>query len=338
MQYRQLGRTGMSVSAVSFGAWAIGGSWGAVDDEESMRALHAAIDAGVNFIDTADVYGDGRSERLVARLRSERRGETIYVATKAGRRLPVQTADGYSRQNLNDWVDRSLRNLETEAIDLLQLHCPPSAVFSDRGVYAVLDDLVKEGKVLHYGVSVERVDEALDAIEQPGVKTVQIIFNMFRLKPADRFLAEARARHVGVLARVPLASGLLTGKLSASTRFADDDHRRFNREGEAFDKGETFSGVPYDVGLAAVEDLRRLALQPWVADAPGAKGATLAQLALRWILMFEAVTCAIPGARTPEQARSNAAAADRPPLDAKTMAAVKAVYDRRIRDHVHAQW
>jgi aryl-alcohol dehydrogenase-like predicted oxidoreductase len=336
MEFRLLGRTGWSVSAIGFGAWAIGGSWGAVDDEESMRTLHAAIDAGVNFIDTADVYGDGRSERLVARLRKERPGETIRVATKAGRRLPAQTPEGYSRHNLNDWVDRSLRNLETEAIDLLQLHCPPSAVFSDRGVYAVLDDLVKGGKILHYGVSVERVDEALDAIEHPGVKTVQIIFNMFRMKPADRFLAEAQARNAGVLARVPLASGLLTGKLSASTRFAADDHRQFNRDGEAFDKGETFSGVPYEIGLAAVEDVRRLALRPWIAG--GAEGATLAQLALRWILMFEAVTCAIPGARTPEQARSNAAAADLPPLDEATMAAVKAVYDRRIRDHVHAQW
>jgi len=328
MDYRPLGRTGMSVSVISFGAWAIGGSWGAVDDEQSMRALHAAVDAGVNFIDTADVYGDGRSERLVARLRRERPGETIYVATKAGRRLPVQTPAGYTRDNLVAWIDRSLRNLETDAIDLLQLHCPPTPVFSDPGVYGVLDDLVAAGKLRHYGVSVERVDEALAAVRWSGVKSVQMIFNMFRLKPADEFFPEAKARDVGILARVPLASGLLTGKLSPSSAFAEDDHRRFNREGEAFDKGETFSGVPYDVGLEAVEELR--------AFVPS--GSTMAQLALRWILMFDAVTCAIPGARTPDQARSNAAAADLPPLDAATMDAVRSLYDRSIRTHVHASW
>jgi len=328
MDYRPLGRTGMSVSAISFGAWAIGGSWGAVDDEQSMRALHAAVDAGVNFIDTADVYGDGRSERLVARLRRERPGETIYVATKAGRRLPVQTPAGYTRDNLVAWIDRSLRNLETDAIDLLQLHCPPTPVFSDPGVYGVLDDLVAAGKLRHYGVSVERVDEALAAVRWPGVKSVQIIFNMFRLKPADEFFPEAKARNVGILARVPLASGLLTGKLSTSSAFAEDDHRRFNRDGEAFDKGETFSGVPYDVGLEAVEELR--------AFVPS--GSTLGQLALRWILMFDAVTCAIPGARTPEQARANAAASGLPPLDQRTMDAVRAIYDTRIRAHVHGLW
>ena len=328
MEYRVLGRTGMSVSAISFGAWAIGGSWGTVDDEESIRTLHAAIDSGVNFIDTADVYGDGRSERLVARLRRERPGETIYVATKAGRRLPTQTPGGYSRENLTVWVDRSLQNLEVDAIDLLQLHCPPSSVFGDPAVYGILDDLVTAGKLRHYGVSVERVDEALDAIKHPGVKTVQIIFNMFRMKPAEVFFSEAITRQVGILARVPLASGLLTGKLSAASQFADDDHRKFNREGEAFDKGETFSGVPYSVGLAAVEELR--ALVP--------AGSPLAQLALRWTLMFDAVTCAIPGAKTPAQARSNAAAADLPPLDRKTMDSVRDIYARHIREHVHAAW
>ena len=217
MDYRVLGRTGFSVSAISFGAWAIGGSWGSVDDEESMRTLHAAIDSGVNFIDTADVYGDGRSERLVARLRRERPGDAIYVATKAGRRLPAQTVEGYSRANLMDWVDRSLTNLQMDAIDLLQLHCPPSPVFDSPAVYGILDDLVTAGKIRHYGVSVERVDEALAAIRHPGVKTVQIIFNMFRLKPADQFFPEAVKRQVGVLARVPLASGLLTGKLTAAS-------------------------------------------------------------------------------------------------------------------------
>jgi aryl-alcohol dehydrogenase-like predicted oxidoreductase len=318
----------MSVSAIGFGAWAIGGSWGAVDDEESMQALHAAIDAGVNFVDTADVYGDGRSERLIARLRAERPGEPIYVATKAGRRLPVQAAEGYSRDNLTAWVDRSLRNLEMDAVDLLQLHCPPSSVFGNPEVYSVLDDMVRAGKIRHYGVSVERIDEALQAIHHPGVETVQIIFNMFRLRPADEFFPEARQRQVGVLARVPLASGLLTGKLTRASTFAQDDHRRFNRNGEEFDKGETFSGVPFEVGLAAVDELRRLA----------PSGVPLAQLALRWILMFDAVACAIPGARTADQARANAAAADLPALDGRTMAAIESVYDRRIREHVHQHW
>jgi aryl-alcohol dehydrogenase-like predicted oxidoreductase len=328
MEYRQLGRTDMKVSAISFGAWAIGGTWGPVDDEESMRALHAAVDAGANFVDTADVYGDGRSERLVARLRRERRGETIFVATKAGRRLPKQTPEGYRRENLNAWVDRSLRNLEMDAVDLLQLHCPHPAVYDGPEVFAILDDLAKAGKIRYYGVSVETVDEAHRALRHPHVQTVQIIFNMFRLKPAEELFAQALRRHVGILARVPLASGMLTGKLTKASAFARDDHRSFNRDGEAFDKGETFSGVPYDVGLEAVERLR-----PFVPA-----GATMSQLALRWTLMFEAVSCAIPGAKTPAQARDNAAAADLPPLPPATMAAVKAVYDERLRALVHPSW
>jgi aryl-alcohol dehydrogenase-like predicted oxidoreductase len=328
MKYRRLGSTGMSVSAVSFGAWAIGGFWGEVDDAVSLMALHAAIDAGVNFIDTADVYGDGRSERIIAQLKKARPRDTIYVATKAGRRLPQQTREGYTRENLTAWIDRSLQNLETDAIDLLQLHCPHPAVYDAPEVFGILDDLVRAGKLRHYGVSVETVDEAMHAIANPRVETVQIIFNMFRLKPAESFFAEAKARGVGIIARVPLASGLLTGKLSRRSRFADDDHRAFNRNGEAFDKGETFSGVPYDVGLEAVEAIRPL-VPPH---------ATLSQIALRWILMFDAVTCAIPGAKTAAQARDNAGAADLPPLTPETMAAVKRVYDERIRDHVHRGW
>ena len=328
MEYRPLGRTGMKVSAISFGAWAIGGTWGPVDDDESMRALNAAIDAGTNFIDTADVYGDGRSERLVARLRRERRGETIFVATKAGRRLPRQTPEGYSRENLVAWVERSLKNLEMEAVDLLQLHCPHPKVYDAPEVFGILDDLVAAGKVRHYGVSVETVDEAHRALRHPHVKTVQIIFNMLRLKPAEELFAQAWHRHVGILARVPLASGLLTGKLTKASTFASDDHRSFNRNGEAFDKGETFSGVPYDVGLEVVERLRPL-VPP---------GATLSQLALKWALMFEAVSCAIPGAKTPQQARDNAAAADLPPLSPATMAAVRDLYDERVRPLVHASW
>ena len=328
MEQRRLGRTDMTVSAIGFGAWAIGGSWGDVDDEASMRALHAGIDAGINFIDTADVYGDGRSERLVARLRRERRGDTIWVATKAGRRLPQQTCEGYSRENLFAWIERSLANLEMDALDLLQLHCPPSQLYRQPEVFAILDDLVAAGKVRYYGVSVETVDEALTAMQHPGVQSVQIIFNMFRLKPAESVLAEAAKRQVGILARVPLASGLLTGKLRPDTAFAADDHRSFNREGQAFDKGETLSGVPYEAGLAAVEELRPL-VPP---------GASLTQLALRWILMFDGVTSAIPGARTAAQARETAAAAALPPLDAATMAAVRRVYDEHIRGLVHAGW
>jgi aryl-alcohol dehydrogenase-like predicted oxidoreductase len=328
MHYRQLGRTDLTVSAISFGAWAIGGSWGAVDDEDSMKALHAAVDAGVNFIDTADVYGDGRSERLVARLRRERPGDTIHVATKAGRRLPQQTCDGYSRANLTDWVDRSLRNLEMEAVDLLQLHCPPTDLYARPEVFGFLDGLVAAGKVRHYGVSVETVDEGLAAMQHPGVRSIQVIFNMFRLKPAERLFPEAKRRGIGILARVPLASGLLTGKLRRDTAFAADDHRLFNREGQAFDKGETLSGVPYEAGLDAVERLR-----PLVPD-----GATLAQLALRWILTFDAVACAIPGARSVTQAVENAAAASLPPPGAAVMDAVRRVYDEDIKPHVHDRW
>jgi len=328
MEHRPLGRTDMKVSAVSFGAWAIGSAWGPVDDEESMKALHAAVDAGMNFVDTADVYGDGRSERLVGRLRRERRGETIHLATKAGRRLPVQTPEGYTRENLAAWVERSLRNLGTDALDLLQLHCPHPAVYDMPEVFGILDDLVRAGKLRYYGVSVETVDEALRALRHPNVQTVQIIFNMFRTKPAEAFFPEARARRVGILARVPLASGLLTGKLRPDSEFAADDHRRYNRQGESFDKGETFSGVPYEAGLEAVERLRPLV----------PAGATLAQLALRWILMFDAVSCAIPGARTAVQARDNAAAASLPPLSDSVIDAVRVVYDERIRAHVHASW
>jgi aryl-alcohol dehydrogenase-like predicted oxidoreductase len=328
MPYKPLGRTNLSVSAVGFGAWAIGGAWGAVDDDASMAALHAAVDAGVNFIDTADVYGDGRSERLVARLRRERPGDQIWVATKAGRRLPAQTPDGYTREHLTAWVDRSLTNLETDAIDLLQLHCPHRDVYDRPEVFGFLDDLVAAGKLRHYGVSVETVDEAMKAIRYPNVATVQIIFNMFRLKPAERFFSEALAAKVGVIARVPLASGLLTGKFHATSTFADDDHRSFNRNGARFDKGETFSGVPYDTALGAVEAIRALA----------PSGVPLSQFALRWILMFEAVSCAIPGARTADQARANAAAAARPPLSPAIMAAVARVYDERIRPEVHGQW
>jgi aryl-alcohol dehydrogenase-like predicted oxidoreductase len=327
MNKRALGRTGFEVSEISFGAWAIGGTWGEVDDGESLRALHRAVDAGVNFIDTADVYGDGRSERLVARLRKERR-ETLYVATKAGRRLQPHTADGYNGKELRAFIERSLKNLEVSAIDLLQLHCPPSEVYDRPEVFGVMDEIVREGKIRFYGVSVESVDEALRALRYPNVQSVQIIFNAFRVKPAERFFAEAARARVGIIARVPLASGLLTGKLSSKSEFARDDHRAFNRRGEAFDVGETFSGVAFEEGLAAVEELRSLA----------AGGASLSQVALRWILMFPEVTCAIPGAKTPTQAEENARAAALPPLDAAAMTRVRDVYDKYFRAAVHPRW
>src|SRR5262245_30020172 len=258
MQYRPLGRTGFDVSTVSFGAWAIGGFWGPIDDQSARATLHAAIDSGVNFIDTADVYGDGHSERLIARLKRERPGDTIVVATKAGRRLPQQAPEGYTRENLIAWIDRSLTNLEADAIDVLQLHCPHPAVFDRPEVFGYLDDLVRAGKLRHYGVSVETVEEGLKALRYPNVRTVQIIFNIFRQKPAEQFFAAAQARGVGIIARVPLASGLLTGKLTPASTFHADDHRTFNRKGELFDKGETFAGVPYQLGLEAVDELRAL--------------------------------------------------------------------------------
>ena len=327
MNYRELGRTGWKVSEVSFGAWAIGGAWGPVEDRESIAALHTAIDHGVNFIDTADVYGDGRSERLIAQVLKER-SETIYVATKAGRRLDPHVADGYNAQNLTAFVERSLRNLDTDCLDLLQLHCPPTEVYYRPEVFGALDDLVAAGKIRYYGVSVEKVEEALKAIEYPNVQTVQIIFNMFRHRPAELFFAEAQRRKVGILARVPLASGLLTGKMTRQTTFDPDDHRQFNRYGESFDRGETFSGVDYETGLAAVEEIRKLV----------PAGATMAQFALRWILMFDAVSCVIPGAKRPSQAEDNVRAADLPPLSEEQMAAIRAIYDRYIREQVHHRW
>ena len=327
MEYRELGRTGWKVSEISFGAWAIGAGWGAVDDQESMAALHRSVDMGVNFIDTADVYGDGRSERLIARLQKER-SETLIVATKAGRRLSPHTADGYNAENLNRFVERSLRNLETDCLDLVQLHCPPTDVYYRPEVFGALDDMVQAGKIRYYGVSVEKIEEALKAIEYPNVQTVQIIFNMFRHRPTELFFPEAKRRKVGILARVPLASGLLTGKMTRETTFAEDDHRNFNRYGQAFDRGETFSGVDYDSGLDAVEEIKTLVPE----------GATMAQLALRWTLMFDAVSCAIPGAKRPDQAEDNVRAADLPPLTEAQMARVQEVYDTYIRDQVHFRW
>jgi len=327
MEYRKLGRTDLNVSAISFGAWAIGGTWGPVDDKDSLAALHQAIDLGVNFIDTADIYGDGRSEQLIARLKRER-SEKIYVATKAGRGLNPHVAAGYNRQNLTAFVERSLKNLETEALDLLQLHCPPTEVYYMPETFGVLDDLVAQGKLRYYGVSVEKVEEALKAIEFPNVQSVQIIFNIFRQRPVELFFKEAKRRQVGILARLPLASGLLSGKINKNTVFASDDHRNFNRHGESFDRGETFSGVDLDTGLQALEQLK--------ACVPS--DMTLVQFALRWIMMFDEVTCSIPGSKRPQQAEENFSASNYPPLPPETMATVKNIYVRMIRPLVHQYW
>lgn len=327
MKYRELGRTGWKISEIGFGAWAIGGAWGQVSDEESLAALNQAVDSGINFLDTADVYGAGRSERLIAQLKKSRK-EEIIVATKAGRRLPKQTVEGYSRNNLAAFVEDSLRNLNTDALDLLQLHCPPTDAYYHPELFGILDNLVKSGKIRYYGVSVERVEQALKAIEYPNVQTVQIIFNCFRQRPADLFFDQAKRKKVGILARVPLASGLLTGKFRADTQFPADDHRNFNRQGQAFDVGETFSGVDYAVALAAVEEIRSLV----------PAGVSMSQFALRWILMFDAVSCAIPGGKRPEQVADNARASDLPTLGADAMARISQVYDSKIRPLVHDRW
>ena len=328
MEYRTFGRTGWNISAIGFGAWGIGGNeWGPTDDKTSLATLNRAIDLGVNFFDTADVYGDGHSEQLIAQVRRAR-SEPIIVATKAGRRLDPHIASGYNRQNLTAFVERSLQNLQMDTLDLLQLHCPPTEVYDMPEVFSILDELVQQGKIRFYGVSVERVDEALKAITYPNVQSVQIIFNMFRLKPAEQFFAAARERQVGILARVPLASGMLTGKFTRNTQFDPKDHRNFNRHGEAFDQGETFSGVDYEIGLQAVEELRALVPEE----------ATMAQFALRWILMFPEVSSTIPGAKNPQQIKDNVQTTELPPLSDETMQRVREIYDKYIRAQVQNRW
>ena len=328
MRMREFGRTGRKVSEIGFGAWAIGAAWGEVNDEEALAALHAALDSGVNFIDTADVYGDGHSEQLIAKVVKERGGERPFIATKAGRRLPEQTVAGYSAENLSNYIERSLKNLQTDTLDLVQLHCPPTDLYYHPEVFERLDKLVGQGKIRNYGVSVERVEEALKALEYPGIVSVQIIFNAFRQRPAERFFDLAKETKTAIIARVPLASGLLSGKFKRDTKFAANDHRQFNRNGEAFDVGETFSGVPYEKGLDAVEKVRPLV----------SSDTTMAKFALRWILMFDAVTVAIPGARNPAQARSNAEAVELAPLSAATMDKIREIYQQDIKPYVHQRW
>lgn len=328
MLEHSFGRTEFTVSDIGFGAWQIGGSWGEVSEADGRAALNAALDAGMTFIDTADVYGDGRSEKIIAEVLKARGGKRPMVASKAGRRLNPHVADGYTKANIEAFIDRSLKNLEIDSLDLVQLHCPPTEVYYRQEMFEGLEEIRKTGKIKHYGVSVEKVEEALKAIEYPGVVSVQIIFNMFRQRPAGLFFQEAKRRNVAVIARVPLASGLLSGKITAATQFAAEDHRNFNRNGEAFDVGETFAGVPFETGLAAVEEVRKLVPE----------GASMAQFALRWILMHEAVTVVIPGARNGEQAKANAAASDLEALSSDVMAASREVYERLIAPHVHHRW
>lgn len=329
MRTRRLGKTGFQIGEVGLGSWALGADWGNVPEEEAKDTLRAALDAGVTFIDTADSYGDGRAERLIREVLEERGGpEGVKVATKAGRRLDAQVAEDYDYQHLARFARRSLENLGVERLDLLQLHCPPTDVYRGDTAFEALERMKHEGMISHYGVSVETVEQANLAVEHEGVATVQIIYNMFRFKPADAFFPNAHRNDVGVIVRVPLASGLLSGKMTRDRRFARDDHRAFNRHGEAFDVGETFSGVDFETGLAAAEQLE--ALVP--------EGHTLAQLALRWVLVHPAVSVVIPGARRPAQVFDNVGAAALPALSPRAMQRVREVYDARIREQVHDRW
>jgi aryl-alcohol dehydrogenase-like predicted oxidoreductase len=327
MKQRRLGSTGFDVSEVSLGTWEIGADWGDVGEEDGKDAVRAALDAGVNFLDTADVYGDGRSERLISEVLDER-DEDPVIATKAGRRLDPHEADRYTHENLERFVDRSRDNLGLGSLDLVQLHCPPTETYYQPETFDALADLQSAGKIDHYGVSVEKVEEGMKAIEYPGVETVQIIFNPFRQRPAERFLEAAARENVGVIVRVPLASGLLTGAIDEDTEFPENDHRNFNREGDAFDVGETFAGVPLEPGVAAVDELRE-----HVPDM-----LTLPQFALRWILDFDAVSTVIPGSTSPEHIRSNVAASNARPLTHEAHGAARDVYEKYVEEHVHHRW
>lgn len=328
MEKRLLGRTGRSVGVVGLGCWQLGGDWGSVPDDDALAVLEAALDSGVTLLDTADVYGDGRSERLVGTFLAAHPDAGLTVATKMGRRADPHVTEAYTLDAFRAWNDRSRENLGVDTIDLVQLHCPPTPVYARDDVYDALDTLVGEGRIAAYGVSVETVDEALTALARPNVASIQIILNAFRRKPLERVLPAAAEAGVGIIARVPLASGLLSGKYDEHTTFADDDHRSFNRHGEAFDVGETFAGVPFEAGVAAAREVAKLT----------PAGATTAQLALRWIIDQPGVSVVIPGARNAEQARSNAAAADLAPIDGATLEALKSIYDGRVREHVHDRW
>ncbi|TVR57658.1 MAG: aldo/keto reductase [Spirochaetaceae bacterium] len=329
MKYRTLGKTGFSVSEISLGAWQIGGKWGEpFDDAVAEKTINAAIDAGVTFIDTADVYDGGKSEKAVARV-VKSRSEDVRVATKVGRKFNPHVSESYTPEGVTAFVDANLKNMGVEKLDLVQLHCPPTQVYYRPEIFEALDRLKSAGKILHYGVSVEKVEEALKASEFPGVASVQIIFNIFRQRPAELLFDILKQRDVGVIVRVPLASGLLSGKFTRNSTFGEKDHRTFNRHGEAFDRGETFGGVDYNTGVEAADELKREL---------AAGEATLAQLALRWILMFDAVSCVIPGASRAEQALDNVRASDLPALSDEQMAAARSVYEKRIKPLVHHTW
>lgn len=328
MKYRILGKTGYEVSEISYGSWSLGGAdWGDVSEEQAFATLNKAVDLGVNFIDTADVYGDGRSEKLIGRFLKTRR-EKIIVATKAGRKLSPHVAEGYTKANLNKFVDQSLENLGVETLDLLQLHCPPTAVYYNPEVFETLEDIVSKKKIRFFGVSVEKIEEALTAMEYSGVSTIQIIFNMFRQKPQELLLQKAKEKNVGIITRVPLASGLLSGKMSKDTIFPENDHRNFNRQGQAFDVGETFAGVPFETGLEAVEELKKIKPDEY----------SMPQFALKWILMRNEVSTVIPGGKRPEQVADNVKTSELPNLSSDVMKKVEDIYSHYIKLHVHHKW
>lgn len=327
MKYRIFGRTGWKVSEIGFGSWAIGADWGTVSEKDALAALHAAADNGVNFFDTADVYGDGRSEQILSTFRKQRK-DPIYIVTKAGRRLNPHIAESYTPENIEKFIDRSLKNLQTDSLDLVQLHCPSTPVYYNPDLFEGLEKLVKKGKIKHYGVSVEKVEEAIKAIEYPGLVSVQIIFNIFRQRPAELFFEQAKKKNIAVIVRVPLASGLLSGKITSDRLFPKTDHRNYNRQGQAFDKGETFAGVDFETGLNAVAELKKLI----------PKGMTMAQFALKWILSHPQVSTVIPGAKNPTQAIENAAASDLSDLTAKQIKEANKIYTTLIKPLVHQRW
>lgn len=327
MKYRELGKTGFLISEIGLGTWQLGGKWGEPFDEKNAeKIIHTAIDNGINFIDTADVYNDGMSERIIGKvLRS--RSERVYVATKCGKQFSPHNNENYQTDGLRKFVEQSLKRLQLECLDLIQLHCPPTEVFYRPEIFELFETLKKEGKIQHLGVSVEKIEEALKAIEFENVSTVQIVFNMFRQRPAGLFFQEAKRRNIGILARVPLASGLLTGKFRKETRFNDEDHRNYNINGAAFDKGETFAGVNYEQGLRAVDELKQL-----FPNRP------LAAMALKWILQFNEVSCVIPGASSPEQALSNIQTNNYPDLSENEINEIRMIYDKYIKNDVHHRW
>ncbi len=327
MKYRTLGKTGYKISEISYGSWSLGADWGNVSEEQAMSVLHSAIDQGVNFIDTADVYGDGKSEQRIGKLLKQRK-ERIYVATKAGRRLNPHVAEGYTKENLNAFVDRSRENLGVHTLDLLQLHCPPTPVYYNQEVFTALDEMVIKKKIRFYGVSVEKVEEGLKSIEYPNLSTVQIIYNMFRQRPAELFFEQAKKKNIGIIIRVPLASGLLSGKMTIDTNFPTNDHRNYNRQGGSFDVGETFAGIPFELGLQTVNKLKQIL----------PRGYSMPQFALRWILEQDAVSTIIPGGKHPEQITDNVHTCELPRLSRDIQKKVASIYTDFVMPYVHQRW